>query len=70
MDSKVQRIIWTREAEATLIEAVREHPALWDPQNEKLCWKSLHISIAKKLNELYPNSGKFDGGTLKLKELS
>ena len=24
------RVIWSREAETTLIEAVREHPVLWD----------------------------------------
>ena len=60
------RIPWTREAEAALIEMVREHPALWDTQHDDFKKKNLRRSIflrlAQQLSTMFPSLGTLTAG--------
>lgn len=62
------RVVWSWAAKVSLIEAVRAHPSLWDPQNEKFKLKGfrrdLFASVASALNLLYPQLGTFTTGKL------
>lgn len=64
------RVIWSREAETTLIEAVREHPVLWDPAHTQYKCKglrrSLFTAVADTLKSFYPQLGTFTAGKLEI----
>lgn len=67
MEESQQRILWSREAEISLIEKIREYPALWDYTHSNFMKKNLRreqfTEVARFLMEHYPDIGYLTSGT-------
>ncbi|KAK3854498.1 hypothetical protein Pcinc_011338 [Petrolisthes cinctipes] len=71
LEESTQRILWSREAEISLIEKIREYPALWDYTHSNFMKKNLRreqfTEVARFLMEHYPDIGYLTSDNVRLK---